>query len=177
MKFLYFQFMIEVADINDIPGLVRLINSAYRGDASRKGWTTEADLLEGELRTDAASLNELMSKPGSRFLKFTDDGVLQGCVHLQKQGEEMYLGMLSVSPDAQAKGVGKKFLAAAEEYAGKTGCSSIIMNVISVRHELINWYERHGYTRTGETKPFPVDTKFGTPKQPLEFIVLKKNLS
>jgi ribosomal protein S18 acetylase RimI-like enzyme len=88
----------------------------------------------------------------------------------------MYLGMLSVSPGAQASGIGKEFLSASEKYALAEGCHSIIMNVISLRVELISWYERHGYMQTGETKPFPNDTKFGTPKHPIEFIVLEKKL-
>ena len=168
--------MITAATINDVPELVDLINSAYRGEASRKGWTTEADLLDGELRTDEASLKALFGKPGSRFLKFTENGIIRGCVYLEKQGGKMYLGMLSVSPGTQAKGVGKKFLTASEQYALEEDCHTIIMNVISVRRELISWYERHGYEQTGETKPFPDDNKFGTPAQPLEFIVLEKKL-
>jgi len=168
--------MVTRASYTDIPELVKLINSAYRGEASKQGWTTEADLLDGELRTDEFNLKNLMEHPGSFFLKFTDDNKIQGCVFLEKQKEEMYLGMLSVSPQAQAKGIGKEFLAAAEQYAVQEGCHSIIMNVISVRHELISWYERHGYSRTGKTNPFPTDNKFGIPKQALEFIILKKGL-
>ena len=168
--------MITAATINDIPELVALINSAYRGEVSRKGWTTEADLLDGELRTDEADLKELLNKTGSRFLKCTVDGKIEGCVYLQKQADKMYLGMLSVSPAAQAGGIGKKFLSASEKIALEEGCHSIIMNVISTRHELINWYERHGYIQTGITNPFPADTKFGTPKLPIEFMVLEKKL-
>lgn len=162
----------------DIPALVRLVNSAYRGEASTKGWTTEAHLLKGELRTDEMSVAKLLQKPGAVILKYADEaGLLTGCVYLEKQDKKMYLGMLSVSPDIQAKGIGKKLLSASEEHAKKQNCSSIIMNVISVRHELISWYERRGYQKNGEMKPFPVETKFGVPTQPLEFVVLEKIFS
>lgn len=166
---------ISVAALADTAELVRLVNSAYRGDFSKKGWTTEADLLKGELRTDEASLNKLLSKPEAIILKYTDDeGLITGCVYLEKQNEKIYLGMLSVSPDKQARGIGKKLLSASEEYTKKMNCKSIIMNVISVRHELISWYERHGYKNNGDRKPFPVETKFGVPTQLLEFVVLEK---
>ena len=168
--------MISKATLNDAAALVQLVNSAYRGEKSKQGWTTEADLLDGELRTDEADLKELLNKTDSRFLKFTLDGKIRGCVYLQKQADKMYLGMLSVSPAAQASGIGKQFLSASEKFALGQGCHFIIMNVISIRHELINWYERHGYIQTGITNPFPTDTKFGTPKLPIEFVVLEKKL-
>jgi ribosomal protein S18 acetylase RimI-like enzyme len=97
-------------------------------------------------------------------------------VYLQKQENKIYLGMLTVSPDIQAKGVGKKLLKAAEEYAFVQECRAITMTVISLRKELINWYERRGYKATGDRKPFPNDPRFGVQKQPLEFIVMEKNL-
>ncbi|MFI5134129.1 MAG: GNAT family N-acetyltransferase, partial [Chitinophagales bacterium] len=151
---------------------------AYRGEASMKGWTTEAHLLKGELRTNELSVAELLQKPGAVILKYADEvESLTGCVYLEKQDKKMYLGMLSVSPDIQAKGIGKKLLSASEEHAKNQNCSSIIMNVISVRHELISWYERHGYQKNGEKKPFPVETKFGVPTQPLEFVVLEKTIN
>lgn len=85
--------------------------------------------------------------------------------------------MLTVSPELQAKGIGKQLLAAAESMAKSEGCKTIQMTVISVRKELIAWYERHGYAATGETAPFPTDPKFGLPKQSLAFIVLEKQMA
>jgi len=166
-----------MAGLNDIPELTMLVNSAYRGDASRKGWTTEADLLDGELRTDEPSLSQLLKNPDAVMLKFVSDDHITGCVYLEKRANALYLGMLSVSPIAQAQGIGKKLLNAAEEYAGQQGCHSIVMTVISVRHELIDWYERHGYKRNGETKPFPEDERFGKARRPLQFVVLEKKLA
>ena len=168
--------MISPAAHKDIPELVRLINSAYRGEGSKKGWTTEAHLLEGELRTDEATLSSLMDPYGS-FLIYKEGNKIQGCVYLQKQNEKLYLGMLTVAPEMQAKGIGKKLLTASEKYALDEHFSSIIMNVISLRLELISWYERHGYTKTGKTKPFPSDNKFGKPVMTLEFLELEKNFT
>ena len=166
--------LITLATIHDAAALAVLVNSAYRGDSSKKGWTTEADLLDG-IRTDEASLNRIMTDNASVILKCCDPaGQLSGCVYLQKKQTILYLGMLTVAPDLQAKGTGKQLLTAAESYAKQTGCSAITMTVISIRHELIAWYERHGYRPTGEIQPFPSDPAFGLPKQSLEFIVMEK---
>ena len=167
---------ILTASRHDIPALVHLVNGAYRGEGSKKGWTTEADLLDGT-RTDTANISDLMSDPNAVFLKYLNQnsGII-ACVYLQKQQDRLYLGMLSVSPDIQGGGIGKALLSAASEHAIKNSCSSIFMTVISVRHELIAWYERHGYKRTGEKRPFPAGEKFGVQKQPLELIVLEKKL-
>jgi predicted N-acetyltransferase YhbS len=169
---------VSIATEADIPELVILINSAYRGESSKKGWTTEADLLEGQ-RTDGESLKTLFTTPGSVLLKYVNENnTISACVNLQQQGRKLYLGMLTVSPSLQASGIGKKLLAASEQYARENKVEAIRMTVISIRLELIAWYERHGYNRTGETQPFPKnDPKFGIPKQFLEFVVLEKNIT
>jgi ribosomal protein S18 acetylase RimI-like enzyme len=167
---------ISVATGADIPALNILINSAYRGESSKKGWTTEADLLGG-VRTDETSLAVLLNKPGAViFTSRNEEGIITGCVYLQKEPGTFYLGMLTVSPVLQANGIGRQLMKAAEEYVKKEKTDNISMTVISVRHELIAWYERNGYIKTGETKPFPTDPAFGIPKQPLEFVVMKKEL-
>jgi ribosomal protein S18 acetylase RimI-like enzyme len=168
---------ISPATIQDSVGLTALINSAYRGEASKKGWTTEADLLEGELRTDIPTLTALMNNPQAAVLKYTSvEDDITGCVYLEKQERGLYLGMLTVAPLQQAGGIGRQLLSAAAVYAKETNCPCIFMSVISVRLELIAWYERHGYQKTGETKPFPTDNNFGTPTQPLEFIIMQKRI-
>ena len=167
---------ITTATEKDIAALDKLVNSAYRGNNSKKGWTTEADLLDG-LRTDPDSLLKLIQDPDAAILKYTnEDGLIQGCVYLKKKQNKLYLGMLTVTPELQAKGIGKQLLAEAENYAKQNACNFITMTVISVRHELIAWYQRHGYLPTGETEPFPTDPKFGLPKQELVFIVMEKSL-
>ena len=167
---------ISLATHNDIENLVSLVNSAYRGESSTKGWTTEASLLDG-IRTNNESMQKQIDKPRAVMLKYTDgpEG-LTGCVYLEKNADKLYLGMLTVSPLLQAKGTGKQLLAASEIYAKQVGCTTVTMTVISVRHELIAWYERHGYRNTGETRPFPTGPEFGSQKQELVFIVMEKPL-
>ncbi len=168
---------IVLADEKDITSLVALMDSAYRGEKSKQGWTSEADLFIGNKRTDETTVATLIKKPGAVFLKYlNEEGVLQGCVFLQIKGNRIYLGMFSVSPLAQGIGIGKKMLAAADDYARDHNCSSIYMTVISVREELIAWYERNGYEKTGKVLPFPVDERYGIPTQPLEMLVLEKYL-
>jgi ribosomal protein S18 acetylase RimI-like enzyme len=167
---------ISVATVNDIPQLLPLVNSAYRGDQARSGWTHEADLIDGELRIDEFSLTQLIQKQHSVILKYLQPDKIIGCVYLEKQDNKLYLGMLSVNPELQAKGIGKKLLKAAEEYAINNSCHLIEMTVITVRHELIAWYERNGYVKTGKTKPFQEDSKFGVPLRRLEFVVMEKKM-
>jgi ribosomal protein S18 acetylase RimI-like enzyme len=167
---------IATATITDIPQLLQLVNQAYRGETAKKGWTHEAHLIEGNLRTDAPSLQKMMEDPNAVMLKCVMDDVIVGTVYLQKRNDHVYLGMLSVNPDIQARGIGKKLLAAAEVYAQEQNCHRIVMTVISVRHELIDWYRRHGYQFTGVTQPFPSENRFGQPREPLEFVVLEKKV-
>ena len=168
---------IDFADFTDIPALVALLDIAYRGEESKKGWTSEADLLLGNKRTDETIVHEMMNTPGTVFLKYLNDqNNIEGCVFLQKNENKLYLGMLCVSPSAQAKGIGKQLMESAELHAKNLHCISIYMTVISIRHELIAWYERKGYFKTGEKKPFPVDERFGIPTQKLEFDILEKNI-
>lgn len=168
--------MISKASIEDATKIAAIVNSAYRGDTSRLGWTMEADLLDG-VRISETGILDMLNTPDAHLLKYeTSQGNLLGCVYLEKQDSVLYLGMLTVSPFAQNKGTGKELVQAAEEFARMQQCTIIRMTVISVRHELIKWYERFGYKQTGEIKPFPDDPRFGIPKTSLEFIVLEKQL-
>lgn len=167
---------VKKATLADAPAINQLVNSAYRGDASRQGWTTEADLLDGT-RIDEAAVAELIAQPNTTVLTYSEADTILGCVELRSEKGKLYLGMLSVAPNTQGKGIGKKLMAAAEDHARSLGITTIFMTVISVRKELIDWYVRHGYRLTGERKPFVVpDTRWGIPKQQLEFVVLEKKL-
>jgi ribosomal protein S18 acetylase RimI-like enzyme len=167
--------MIEQATIDDAPQIAQLLNSAYRGESSKQGWTTEADLIAGDRRTNEATVIEVIQQPGSVILKFTNEtGIIVGTVNLQKHDTRLYLGMFSVSPQQQGGGIGKQLLRAAEDHARLVECKSIYMTVISVRKELIDWYKRHGYAETGERKPFVEDDLTGKHLQPLEFLTLEK---
>lgn len=166
--------MITKASLQDIPALTVLINSAYKGETSKKGWTTEANLLEGK-RTDEQEMTEIFLDPKNTILKYTENDQIIGSVLLVEKGHQLYLGMLTVSPELQNSGIGKKMLAEAENHAKTLGLSSIIMTVISVREELIAWYKRHGYVDTGEREAFPVSEIHVTiSEEPLEFIYLEK---
>jgi GNAT superfamily N-acetyltransferase len=162
----------------DVAAIVALVESAYRGDVSRKGWTTEADLLDGQ-RTDPAGVAELIAKLGSCMLLAERDGALVACANLEKRGAAGYFGMFSVRPDLQGGGIGRATLAEAERLAREDWhCREMQMTVISVRDELIAWYERRGYERTGIYSPFPYgDERFGIPKRgDLRFELLVKRL-
>jgi ribosomal protein S18 acetylase RimI-like enzyme len=168
---------ISITTLQDVEVITALLNSAYRGEDSKKGWTTEADLIAGEVRTSNESLRNVMQQKDSVILKFTDENnVIVGCVNLQKHDAKLYLGMLSVSPFLQNAGIGKQLLAAADEYALQQNCTSIYMTVITHRTELINWYNRHGYSDTGERKPFIEDDETGKHLTKLEFMVLEKKI-
>ncbi len=173
--------MIEIfqATESHLDSLVELVNFAYRGEGAKQGWTTEAHLLDGQ-RTDRGAMQEILKEPGSKIFVVVDssNNSLLGCVNLRWQVSRCYLGMLTVDPRKQGHGVGGQLLQFSEGQAKAWGCKVMYMNVISVREELIAWYERQGYRRTNETKPFPYgNPRFGLPKMPgLEFFVLEKNL-
>ena len=166
------------ASAADVNAIVALVESAYRGDVSRKGWTTEADFLDGQ-RTDPTGVAAIIAKPGNRVLLGEQGGELLACCHLEKLGEACYFGMFSVRPDLQGGGVGRATLAEAERIArAEWHCAEMQMTVISIRDELIAWYERRGYRRTGRYSPFPYgDERFGIPKRDdLRFELLTKAL-
>jgi len=173
-----FETGISIATPQDVPALKNLLNSAYRGESSTKGWTTEAHLIAGNTRTNESMLHEILRMPGSIMLKYENEqGVIVGCVNLQHHQNKLYLGMLSISPELQGKGGGKRLLKAADEYAQYQKLEAIYMTVISLRTELIDWYIRHGYKDTGERKPFPEDNITGKHMRELEFMVLEKNIA
>jgi GNAT superfamily N-acetyltransferase len=164
------------ASVQDIPALIDLVTSAYRGDASRRGWTTEADMLDGN-RIDADVLRADIERPRSRVLLAERDGDLLACGHVCDEQGAGYFGMFSVRPDLQGGGVGKLLLAEAERIARDEWRLPVMrMTVIDIRDELIAFYERRGYRRTGIKKPFPYgDPRFGIPKRDdLRFEVLEK---
>jgi ribosomal protein S18 acetylase RimI-like enzyme len=175
------QVIFRDATAADVAPIVALVESAYRGDASRAGWTTEADLLDGQ-RTDVASVTGIIASPDSRMLLALDDaGDLVACCQLERRDANVcYFGMFAVQPTLQAAGVGKAVLTEAERLArNEWGARSMQMTVIEQRADLIAWYLRRGYAVTGETRPFPHgDERFGLPRrEDLVFVVLTKPLS
>lgn len=168
------------AAADDVDAIVTLVNSAYRGETSRAGWTTEADILGGQ-RTDAEEISRLIEQDGSAMLLCLRSGELIGSVHVARvDAATAYLGMLVIRPVLQGQGLGRRFMHEAERFVrAEWSAVRMQMQVITLRHELIAYYERRGYRRTGETRPFPAtDPRFGLPRvEGLEFEVLEKDLS
>ena len=164
------------ADVDDI---VALVESAFRGEASRAGWTTEADLLDGR-RTGPDEIAAIVADPDQVILVERDAAAaLLASVNLRRAGDRAWLGMLAVRPTLQGGGTGRRVVAGAETFAREHwGARVMRMKVIVQRAELIAWYERRGYRRCGETAPFPYgDERFGLPKRDdLSFVVLEKAL-
>lgn len=156
----------RVATPADVAAIVALVESAYRGDSGRRGWTTESDLLDGQ-RTDADEVAALIADPAARMLLAERDGQLLASCLIQRQGEAAYFGMFAVDPVRQGGGLGKAVLAEAERVATtQWQCRTMRMTVIVQRTELIAWYERRGYRRTGQFQPFPYgDPRFGLPRR------------
>ncbi len=169
----------------DLDDLAAMVNSAYRGETARRGWTHESDLLDGQ-RTDAATLADEIEAPDPStilLLREAAGGEILGCVMVQRFRDDAerllcHLAMLTVRPDRQGQGLGAKLIAEAERHARDLGCVAVEMTVIHGRAELVAFYERRGYRRTGRTKPFPYgDERFGLPRRTdLHFVVLEKPL-
>jgi len=161
----------------DTTELTALVNGAYRGESSQKGWTTEANLLDG-IRIDEETMLGYLEDEKITILKYTDDeGKIIANVFLQVYpNNRLYLGMLSVSPTLQAGGIGRQLLHEAEVWATTLGCGTIFMTVITTRTELIDWYKRRGYIDTGKREPFHDGTRFGVPKAHIELMVLEKEV-
>jgi ribosomal protein S18 acetylase RimI-like enzyme len=170
----------RAATADDVPAIGLLVQSAYRGESSRKGWTTEADLLDGIRITDD-QLRTLIEADGSTMLVAENGTGLVGCCHVQRRnGTGAYFGTFAIRPDAQTGGLGRALLTHAEEYARQEWhAADMEMTVIGQRSELIAWYERRGYVRTGEKRDFPYgDDTAGKPRRDdLYFIVLRKSLA
>jgi ribosomal protein S18 acetylase RimI-like enzyme len=170
-----------VATATEVPAVVTLVESAYRGDASRAGWTTEADLLEGQ-RTDVEAVAAIAASQMSQLLLARDgDGELVACCQLERRaGDVCYFGMFAVRPGRQGGGLGRAVVAEAERRAREQWAATTMeMTVIAQRRDLIAWYVRLGYAETAETVPFPYgNPKFGLPQRDdLYFVVLRKPLA
>jgi ribosomal protein S18 acetylase RimI-like enzyme len=171
---------VAIATDADLDAIAALVNSAYRGDSSRAGWTTEAEYLEGQ-RTDAERLREqLAAAAGAVLLTLRDDdGALLGSVWLEPRGEDVwYLGMFTIRPDLQARGLGRVLLDESERFVRSRGARRMRITVIQLRASLIEWYERRGFRATGESVAFPYgDERSGIPlRDDLQLIVFEKPL-
>jgi N-acetylglutamate synthase-like GNAT family acetyltransferase len=167
------------AELHDAKAISQLVNSAYRGESSQRGWTTEAHFLDGQ-RTDIEAIAETIAKPFQWILLAERDGQLIASAHVEKIDSEIcYFGMFAVNPELQDQGIGRLFLSETEEFARRELNARIMeMTVITIRKELIAWYERRGYQFTGEIRPFFYgQERFGIPlRQDLQLGVWRKSL-
>jgi N-acetylglutamate synthase-like GNAT family acetyltransferase len=165
------------AEIHDAESITRLVNSVYRGENSKKGWTTEADLLEG-IRITTEKIEEIINSPDDVIIVAELNNEMPGCVNLTKMKNQCMLGMLSVDVNLQNSGIGRKIIEYSEDFAKNTwGCNEMVMKVIGVRKELIEYYQRRGYKISGKKEPFTLNHHFGKPQRnDLYFIYMTKKL-
>ena len=166
----------RTAQVEDADKISQLVNSAYRGDEAKKGWTTEAYILDGQ-RTDLEKILEMILDRNASIELAIGNNVILGCVYILKEPSNLYFGMLTVKPELQNKGVGRLLLSHVEELAKSWGFKKIRMTVIRGRKELIEYYERRGYKETGNTEAFPEDPRYGIPKTKLVLNEFEKILS
>jgi ribosomal protein S18 acetylase RimI-like enzyme len=165
----------------DYPAIVDLVNLAFRGAGPSASWNLESGIIEGQRLNESLLREDLAAKPDAHLLTHREEtgGALLGTVWLYPNKDNAwYLGLLTVRPELQNRQLGRRLLSGAEDFARERGATSIRMTVVNVRHTLIAWYERRGYTLTGETQPFPYDDqRFGKPlRDDLHFVVLEKKL-
>ena len=175
------RMLLHAAVEADYAGIVNLANLAYRGSGSTASWNIETGIIEGQRLNESLLREDLAAKPEAQLLVYRDDpdGPLLGTVWLDKRKDGIWnLGLLTIRPDLQNRQLGRSLLAAAEDFAKARGGRCIRMTVVNVRDSLIAWYERRGYTLTGETQPFPYgDERYGRPlRDDLNFVVLEKDI-
>ena len=169
-------YRFDFASLADVPRLGVLIERAYRGPEALRGWTNEASLLTGP-RSSPAEIEGLIKAPDSRFVTAFAGEKLVGCALLQKHGEGAYFSMFAIDPDIQGGGLGKAIMARSEAAARELwGAQYLRLAVINLRDQLIQWYERRGFVRTGEQEPFPFDTAPGALRTDFHLTILQKTL-
>jgi ribosomal protein S18 acetylase RimI-like enzyme len=171
-------FSLRYASRDDAHWLHEFVNNAYRGESSKKGWTTEAELLGGQ-RTSPKNLREQLNDTRQKILLLFDMQKCLACVNLvEESAESLYFGMLTVDPELQSQGLGKFMMQEVFRLASTQRFKVIRLHVISERKELIEWYKRRGFNLTGKKEPFPMhDPEFGIPKVDfLEFLEMQKTL-
>jgi ribosomal protein S18 acetylase RimI-like enzyme len=170
----------RIANESDSTAIAELVNAAYRPSYDTAGWTHESDLVAGE-RTAPAQVAETIKRPNSVILVRDENSAIVACVHIEKEGNNSHIGMLAVNPTLQTAGIGKQMLVLAENYATETfGAEIFILVVVSARSELIAFYLRRGYQKTGSVMDYPLSAGAGIPKNPalkIEILEKRSNLA
>lgn len=148
-------FSLKSAELDDIPEVEKLVNLAYRGGLSSVAWKNEHHLVKGPRIVREDLCKYIQSEESKILLLRTVGGALVGTVHLEKHGDEVFIGMLAVHPEYQNLGLGKRLLGSAADVArDRFLCRTAKMFVFGGRNELLDWYRKMGYESTGETLPF-----------------------
>ena len=169
--------MLEYATFEDHPAVVAIVNRAYRGTSDHRGWNSEADLIAGDRVTLAELRQDLADSPDARLLVHRGvNGEVMACVRVEPEDSgTWYFGMLAIDPATQASGLGRRMLAAIDAHVRDRGGRRLRITVINVREQLIAWYERRGFVRTGEVEPLPEG--IGKPlRDDMNFVILAKSL-
>jgi GNAT superfamily N-acetyltransferase len=166
---------------SDYAAIADLANLAYRGTGPTASWNIESGIIEGQRLNESLLREDIAAKSTAHLLTYRDDpeGPLLGTVWLEpRENGVWYLGLLTVRPELQNRQLGRSLLAAAEDFTREGGARRIRMAVVHLRDTLIAWYQRRGYSLTGETEPFPChDQRFGRPlRDDLHFVVLEKEI-
>ena len=166
----------------DYEEIIDLANLAYRGrEGATASWNIEKGIVGGQRLDHSLLHEELAAKPDGALLVYREsgNGPLLGTAWLNPESDDVWsMGLLTVRPELQNQQLGRRLLAAAEDYAGSRGAKRMRIGVLHVRDTLIAWYERRGYRATGDTEPYPIDDpRFGTPLQEnLRFLIMEKQL-
>ena len=172
---------LTAAAAGELPTVVALINRAYRGRGTARGWNGEVAYIEGDRTSEARLREELAGATGASLLLWRRaDGSLRGCVWLAPEAEgAWHLGSLAVDPGEQGAGLGRRLLRAAEDHVHALGGREVRIRVVNVRSALLAWYARRGYAVTGEIEAFPYDDdRVGRPlRDDLSLVVLRKALA
>ncbi len=158
-------YKLRVAISSDIKSIVDVVNHAYRPLSRNVSWTDESALIDGKRTTDT-QVRELLNRPHSVVLLAQIKTEIVACIHLEKCNDASHIGMFAVLPNQQGKGLGKMLLAHAEDYAIKEFASKkFMMEVVALRIELIDFYLRRGYQKTGRIFDYPLFAGVGKPKK------------
>jgi predicted N-acetyltransferase YhbS len=152
---------IRAAQMTDAGEIAALINTAFQVE---KFFIDEDRITEPEVC-------RLIDR--GCFLMALDTGGLVGCVYVEAGADRAYLGLLSVSPSRQRRGVGRLLMFAAEQHARNAGCKFVDLRVVNLRTELPIYYANLGY-KASRVEPFPGDVPA---KLPCHFIVMTKQLT
>ncbi|NNH26031.1 MULTISPECIES: GNAT family N-acetyltransferase [Acinetobacter] len=171
----------RLANASDVESLVALINQAYRTNTG-SSWTSEQDIVTGDRINHQQLLESLNQQNFSLFVAEIvehSESALVACVGLAFQHSSVEIGTFCVASDWQNQGIGKQVLAYAEQkaFAIFPTLISYEMFVLDARIELIQYYERCGYSKTACIESYPIHANVGQPLIDLQLQHMSKSIS